>query len=178
MLEFNNFITAGEFFLEIAGELILIFVAVSFLIGLLTEYLPPSRIRDFLSGRFTWVQYLLGAGLGAITPFCSCSTVPITGCRGGLATNSSCLEKISFTGHLVFHARRTRMNSYMSVSSLLPKLPPTYGVKTRVRPLILKFFRNISSRSLPPNGTLVTLRKIKLSFTSNSAMPPLVPIQV
>jgi len=86
MLEFNNFITAGEFFLEIAGELILIFVAVSFLIGLLTEYLPPSRIRDFLSGRFTWVQYLLGAGLGAITPFCSCSTVPITAglLRGGV----------------------------------------------------------------------------------------------
>ena len=86
MFEFNNFVTAGEFFLEIAGELILIFVAVSFLIGLLTEYLPPSRIRDFLSGRFTWVQYLLGAGLGAITPFCSCSTVPITAglLRGGV----------------------------------------------------------------------------------------------
>jgi hypothetical protein len=86
MFEFNNFVTAGEFFLEIVGELILIFVAVSFLIGLLTEYLPPSRIRDFLSGRFTWVQYLLGAGLGAITPFCSCSTVPITAglLRGGV----------------------------------------------------------------------------------------------
>ena len=78
MLEFNNLVTAGEFFLEIAGELILIFVAVSFLIGLLTEYLPPSRIRDFLAGRFLWVQYLFGAALGALTPFCSCSTVPIT----------------------------------------------------------------------------------------------------
>jgi len=86
MFEFNNFITAGEFFLEIAGELILIFVAVSFLIGLLTEYLPPSRIREFLSDKLTWVQYLLGAGLGAITPFCSCSTVPITAglLRGGV----------------------------------------------------------------------------------------------
>lgn len=78
MLEFNNFVTAGEFFLEIAGELVLIFVAVSFLIGLLTEYLPPSRIRDFLAGRFLGVQYLFGAALGALTPFCSCSTVPIT----------------------------------------------------------------------------------------------------
>ena len=78
MFEMNNFVTAGKFFLVIAGELILIFVAVSFLIGMLTEYLPPSRIRDFLSNKLTWVQYLLGAGLGAITPFCSCSTVPIT----------------------------------------------------------------------------------------------------
>jgi len=78
MFEMNNFVTASKFFLIIAGELILIFVAVSFLIGMLTEYLPPSRIRDFLSNKLTWVQYLLGAGLGAITPFCSCSTVPIT----------------------------------------------------------------------------------------------------
>jgi uncharacterized membrane protein YraQ (UPF0718 family) len=78
MFELNNLVTAGEFFLEITGELILIFIAVSFLIGLLTEYLPPSRIRDFLAGRFLWVQYLLGTALGALTPFCSCSTVPIT----------------------------------------------------------------------------------------------------
>ena len=78
MFGLNNFITAGKFFLIIAGELILIFVVVSFIIGLLMEYLPPSRVRDFLSNKFTWVQYFLGAGLGAITPFCSCSTVPIT----------------------------------------------------------------------------------------------------
>jgi uncharacterized protein len=78
MFEINNFVTAGKFFLVIAGELVLIFVAVSFLVGILMEYLPPSRIRDFLSNRLTWVQYLLGSGLGAITPFCSCSTVPIT----------------------------------------------------------------------------------------------------
>ncbi len=78
MLEFNDFVTAGEFFLEIAGELVLIFVAVAFLVGLLTEYLPPSRIRNFLADRFLWVQYVLGATLGALTPFCSCSTVPLT----------------------------------------------------------------------------------------------------
>ncbi|MHB8091571.1 MAG: permease [Syntrophales bacterium] len=86
MFELNNFVTAGRFFLVIAGELVIIFVAVSFLIGLLTEYLPPSRIRDFLSNKLISVQYFLGAGLGAITPFCSCSTVPITAglLRGGV----------------------------------------------------------------------------------------------
>lgn len=78
MFELNNFVTAGEFFLVIAGELILIFILVSFIIALLQEYLPPSRIRDFLSNKLRWVQYLFGAGLGALTPFCSCSTVPIT----------------------------------------------------------------------------------------------------
>ncbi len=78
MFGLNNFITAGKFFLVIAGELILIFVVVSFIIGLLMEYLPPTRVRNFLFNKFTWLQYFLGAGLGALTPFCSCSTVPIT----------------------------------------------------------------------------------------------------
>ena len=77
MFEINNFVTAGKFFLIIAGELVLIFIAVAFIVGLLLEYLPPSRIRAFLAGRMIGVQYFLGAGLGAITPFCSCSTVPI-----------------------------------------------------------------------------------------------------
>ena len=74
----NNLVTAGKFFAIITVELILIFVAVSFIIGFLMEYLPPSRVRDFLANRLTWVQYVLGSGLGALTPFCSCSSVPIT----------------------------------------------------------------------------------------------------
>lgn len=86
MFEMNNFMVAGKFFLIIAGELIVIFIAVAFIVGLLLEYLPPTRIRGFLAGRMIGVQYFLGAGLGAITPFCSCSTVPVlTGLlRGGV----------------------------------------------------------------------------------------------
>jgi len=86
VFEINDFYTAGKFFLVIAGELVLIFVAVAFIVGLLLEYLPPSHIRGFLAGRLIGVQHFLGAGLGAITPFCSCSTVPIlTGLlRGGV----------------------------------------------------------------------------------------------
>ena len=86
MFELNNFLVAGKFFLLIAGELVLIFIAIAFVVGLLMEYLPPARVRAFLEGRLLWVQYFLGAGLGAITPFCSCSTVPLlTGLlRGGV----------------------------------------------------------------------------------------------
>ena len=65
MFEVSNFVAAGKFFLVIAGELVLIFAAVSFFVGILTEYLPSSCIRDFLSNRMMWVQYLLGAGIGA-----------------------------------------------------------------------------------------------------------------
>lgn len=78
MFGLNNIAVAAKFFLVIAGELVLIFVAVSFLIGVLMEYLPPERIRGYLSNRPSWIQYVMGAGLGSATPFCSCSTVPIT----------------------------------------------------------------------------------------------------
>lgn len=86
MFELNNVMVAGKFFLIIAGELIAIFIAVAFIVGLLLEYLPPTRIRGFLAGRLIGVRYFWGAGLGAITPFCSCSTVPVlTGLlRGGV----------------------------------------------------------------------------------------------
>jgi uncharacterized membrane protein YraQ (UPF0718 family) len=78
MFEWNNLLTTGKFFVVIAGELILIFIAVSFIIGVITEYLPPEKIREFLSNKFKWLGYFFGAGFGALTPFCSCSTVPIT----------------------------------------------------------------------------------------------------
>ena len=107
MFEINNFVTAGKFFLIIAGELVLIFVAVSFLVGILMEYLPPSRIRDFLSNKLMWVQYLLGSGLGAVTPFCSCSTVPITAglLKGGVPFGPTMSFSFRFTGSKPYHYR-------------------------------------------------------------------------
>ena len=87
MFELNNFVSAGKFFLIISGELVAIFVAVAFIIGLLLEYLPPARIKRFLSGKKIGIQYFLGALLGAVTPFCSCSTVPIVSglIKGGVS---------------------------------------------------------------------------------------------
>jgi len=86
MLPMNNLPTAGDFFLIISGELILIFIAVSFLVGGITEYLPPERIRGYIDSKFRWLGYVFGAAFGVLTPFCSCSTVPITAglLRGGV----------------------------------------------------------------------------------------------
>ena len=69
--------TAGQFFVVIAGELILLFVGITFLVGLLQAYIPEERIRSVLAGRRQGVGNVIGAGFGALTPFCSCSTIPI-----------------------------------------------------------------------------------------------------
>ncbi|MGH1378923.1 MAG: permease [Alphaproteobacteria bacterium] len=61
------------FFLTV--ELTILFLMISYLVGVLQEYIPPSRIQSILSGR-DWRGYFIAALLGAITPFCSCSTIP------------------------------------------------------------------------------------------------------
>ncbi|WP_026960047.1 permease [Aliagarivorans taiwanensis] len=66
---------AAGMWLFLAAELSLLFLAISYLVGILQHYIPPAKIRQLLSsqgGR----GYLFAAGLGAITPFCSCSTTP------------------------------------------------------------------------------------------------------
>ena len=70
-------ITAGQFFVVIAGELILLFIGITFLVGLLQAYIPEEQIRSVLAGRRQGVGNVIGAGFGALTPFCSCSTIPI-----------------------------------------------------------------------------------------------------
>jgi uncharacterized membrane protein YraQ (UPF0718 family) len=68
---------AGRFFVIIASELVLLFIGISFLVGLLHAYVPEERIRKTLSGRGRGTGNVLGAVFGALTPFCSCSTIPI-----------------------------------------------------------------------------------------------------
>ena len=58
-------------------ELTVLFVGISFLVGLINEFMPQDKLRRWLSGR-NGRGYLIGSLLGALTPFCSCSTIPVT----------------------------------------------------------------------------------------------------
>ncbi len=77
MLDTNNLISTGYYFLFISGELLALFVAISFLVALLQEFVPKETVQRVLSKPQKWVGNILGAALGAATPFCSCSTIPI-----------------------------------------------------------------------------------------------------
>lgn len=67
---------ALEFFLFIGVELLLVLGLVSVLLGVLDEFVPAARIRRIMSGGRR--GNIVGAGLGAMTPFCGCSTIPVT----------------------------------------------------------------------------------------------------
>ena len=73
----NNLIVATKFFIEIAVELTVLFIGIIFLVGLIQEYVPEETIKKVLGGQNKVVGSVLGAGFGALTPFCSCSTVPL-----------------------------------------------------------------------------------------------------
>ncbi len=62
-------------FVFLAAELTVLFLLISYFVGILQEYIPPSRIQRILAGK-NGRGYIIAGFLGAITPFCSCSTIP------------------------------------------------------------------------------------------------------
>lgn len=62
-------------FAFLAVELTVLFLLISYLVGVLQEYIPPSKIQSILSSK-NGKGYIVAGFLGAITPFCSCSTIP------------------------------------------------------------------------------------------------------
>jgi uncharacterized protein len=70
--------TALNFFVyDVIKILILLFVIV-FIMGIVNAYLPIEKLRDFLQRKKLFgLEYLMASTFGAITPFCSCSSVPL-----------------------------------------------------------------------------------------------------
>ena len=62
-------------FAFLALELTLLFLVISYLVGMLQEFVTPQKVQSILSSR-NGKGYLIAALLGSITPFCSCSTIP------------------------------------------------------------------------------------------------------
>lgn len=64
-------------FLSIALELTVLFIAVSFLISLLQGILPWQKMQRYLSGKNPAIGTFVALALAFVTPFCSCSTIPV-----------------------------------------------------------------------------------------------------
>lgn len=65
------------FFYDTIKILILLFL-ISVIMGIINAYFPIERLRNYLINHQLYgLQYLLGSIFGAITPFCSCSSIPL-----------------------------------------------------------------------------------------------------
>lgn len=77
MFTTETFIHAGKTFLMLFGELFALFIGISFLVALLQIYISQERIKRILTTPRKGLNSVFGALLGAVTPFCSCSTIPV-----------------------------------------------------------------------------------------------------
>lgn len=68
---------ALEFFFYDVPKVMLLLAGVVFVMGVVRSFFSPERTRALLSGRREGLANVMAAGLGVLTPFCSCSAVPL-----------------------------------------------------------------------------------------------------
>jgi len=68
---------ALHFFIEDTSKIFALLLVMIYLIALLRASMNVERVRDFLAGKNRGLGYLLASGFGAITPFCSCSSISV-----------------------------------------------------------------------------------------------------
>jgi uncharacterized membrane protein YraQ (UPF0718 family) len=68
---------AVNFFVYDTIKIFILLIVIIFIISLIRTFLPPEKTRAFLAKRGKLTANFLAAGLGIITPFCSCSAVPL-----------------------------------------------------------------------------------------------------
>lgn len=73
----SRVVDAVGFFVYDVVKILLLLVGMIFAIGLLRTTLRPERVRDFLEGKPLGLALGMAAVLGAVTPFCSCSSIPL-----------------------------------------------------------------------------------------------------
>ena len=68
---------ALQFFLYDTPKVLLLLTGVVFVMGMVNSYFTPERTRALLAGRSEAAANVMAACLGIVTPFCSCSAVPL-----------------------------------------------------------------------------------------------------
>jgi uncharacterized protein len=68
---------AVEFFIFEVPKVLLLLTVVVFVVGIIRSFFTPERTRAILAGKRESVGNVLAACLGIVTPFCSCSAVPL-----------------------------------------------------------------------------------------------------
>ncbi|MBR7887414.1 permease [Marinomonas sp. A79] len=68
---------AVHFFIEDVSKIFALLVLMIYVIALLRASLNVETVRDYLASKHRSVGYIMGSSFGAITPFCSCSSIPV-----------------------------------------------------------------------------------------------------
>lgn len=69
--------SAIHFFIMDITKIFFMLILIIYLMGLFRAMMSPERVREYVRGKPKWLAITLAILLGAITPFCSCSSVPL-----------------------------------------------------------------------------------------------------
>ena len=70
--------SAVNFFFYDTIKITVLLFFISVIMGIINAYFPIERLRRYLTSRnFYGLEYLFASAFGAITPFCSCSSIPL-----------------------------------------------------------------------------------------------------
>lgn len=87
MLPKNHLSEALNFFIYDSIKILILLFVVIFFMGIVNSYFPIDRVKNYLSrNKLYGLEYLMASLFGVVTPFCSCSSVPlfIGFVRGGI----------------------------------------------------------------------------------------------
>ena len=73
----SRFGAALHFFVMDVAKIFFMLILIIYLMGLLRALLSPERVRAYVRNRPDWQARGMAVTLGAVTPFCSCSSVPL-----------------------------------------------------------------------------------------------------
>lgn len=65
------------FFIFEVPKVLLLLTLIVFFVGIIRTYFSPERTRKILEGKSLFTGNVLAGGLGIVTPFCSCSAIPL-----------------------------------------------------------------------------------------------------
>lgn len=69
--------SAVQFFVMDTVKIFVMLVTIIYAMGLFRALLSPEKVRDYVRGKPQWLARSSAVTLGAVTPFCSCSSVPL-----------------------------------------------------------------------------------------------------
>jgi len=73
----TQFAGALHFFIEDTCKILVLLIVLIYFIALVRATLNPEKVRCYLQGKNRFLGYILGSFFGSVTPFCSCSSIPL-----------------------------------------------------------------------------------------------------
>ncbi len=177
------FSEAIEFFVYDSVKILLLLLVINYIMAAVRYYLPLEKIREFLHSRKWYgADYLLGAFFGAITPFCSCSSIPLfvgflgagipVGVTFTFLITSPLINEAAialFIGLFGWKVTLMYVGAGLALGILGGLILSKTNVKKYINPDILQTANHVSMNTAPQRASISKKNLLKLWFKESLA---------